>query len=133
MNTVNDAKMIIWEKHEKVNITFCSWRKMKVSWKKRVCHVWGLLKNKVPQLFLRKNISSNFIDPSLSRSEKKFQKNICFKIMGPHYTLKSPCKLLDLTSAHQTVNACLIQKILLLSIGKSIWEQKEWKQCKNSL
>ena len=53
--------------------------------------------------------------------------------MGAHYTLKSPCKVLDLISVYETVNVCLTQMILLLSIGKSIWEEKEWKQRKNSL
>ena len=59
---------------------------MKVSWKN---FFFGLLKNKVPQLFFKEKISRSFTYTLLNNSEQKFQKNICFKIIGSHHTLES--------------------------------------------
>ena len=66
---------------------------------------------KSAQLFWRGKISNNFIYPSLSSSEEKIQKYISFKIIGPHHTLKSPCKVLDQISFHEIVSVCLTQMI----------------------
>ena len=55
---------------------------IKGRWKyheKRFYHSYGLLKNKVPQLFLSGKISRNFICPSRNNSGRKLQKNICSK------------------------------------------------------
>ena len=41
----------------------------------------------VTQLFFNGKISRNFIYPSGRNSEQKVQKNICFKIIGPHHAL----------------------------------------------
>ena len=43
--------MIICEKHEKVNITFSSWRKMKVSWKKCFLSCLGFIKKEGSSAF----------------------------------------------------------------------------------
>ena len=69
MNAVNDVKILICEK---------TWKSKR--WLRFI------KKNKVPQLFLGGKISKSFIYPSRNNSEQKFQKNICFKIIGSHHT-----------------------------------------------
>ena len=80
VNSINNNKMCAIFKLGKVIICYILCLKKNESiMKKRFYHS--------SSAFFSGKISRRFIYPSLHNSEQKFQKNICFKIIGPHHTL----------------------------------------------